>query len=107
MISQIENSNQIKLSEYFICISGDSPFTAYSAIAVISFIADLGMRREKLESTVAGILNSAILKESVQTKTNFLVSHSGLVLINTPVSTGEKFFSVIVYSTIFTQLMKV
>jgi hypothetical protein len=70
-------------------------------------MAVFGIRREKSDSTFAGILNSAILKESVQTKTNFFVSHSDLVLINTHVSTGEKFFSVIVYSTIFTQFMKV
>ena len=88
-------------------MSGDSPFTAYWAIDEISFIAVFGIRREKSDSTFAGILNSAILKESVQTKTNFFVSHSDLVLINTHVSTGEKFFSVIVYSTILTPLMKV
>jgi hypothetical protein len=106
-MSQIVNSNQIKLSEYFICISGDSPLTAYSAIAEISFIAVFGIRREKSDSTFAGILNSAILKESVPTKTSFFVSHSDLVFIRTHVSTGEKFFSVIVYSTILTQLMNV
>jgi hypothetical protein len=88
-------------------MSGDSPFTAYSAIAEMSFIAVFGIRREKLESTFAETLNSAILNESVQTKTNFLESPSGLVLIRTHVRTGEKFFSVIVYSTIFTQLMNV
>jgi hypothetical protein len=74
---------------------------------VTSFIADFGIRREKSDSISAGILNSAILKESVPTKTNFLVSHSDLVLIKTQVRTGEKFFSVIVYSTIFTQFMNV
>jgi hypothetical protein len=66
-------------------------------------MAVFGIRREKSDSTFAGILNSAILKESVHTKTN--LSH--LVLIKTQVSTGEKFFSVIVYSTILTQLMNV
>jgi len=107
LIFQIVKSNQIKLSEYFICISRDSHTTAYSAIDEISFIADFGIRREKSDSTFAGILNSAILKESVHTNTSFLVSHSDLVLINTHVSTGEKFFSVIVYSTILTPSMKV
>jgi hypothetical protein len=70
-------------------------------------MAVFGIRSEKPESTLAGILNSAILKESVHTKTNFFESHSSLVLIRTHVSTGEKFFSVMVYSTILTQLMNV
>jgi hypothetical protein len=107
LISQIVNSNQIKLSEYFICISGDSPFTAYCAIAQISFIAVFGIKREKSDSIFAGILNSAILNESVQTKTSFLFSDSDFVFIRTHVRTGEKFFSVIVYSTMLTQFMKV
>ena len=62
-------------------------------------------QHEKSDSIFAGILNSAILKESVHTKTNFLELHSDFVLINTHVNTGEKFFSVIVYSTILTQLI--
>jgi hypothetical protein len=73
----------------------------------ISFMAVFGIRREKSDSTFAGILNSAILNESVHTKTSFFVSHSDFVLMSTHVRTGEKFFSVIVYSTIFTQLMNV
>jgi hypothetical protein len=73
----------------------------------MSFIAVFGIRREKSESTFEGILNSAILKESVHTKTNFFVSHSDFVLIRTHVSTGEKFFSVMVYSTMLTQFMNV
>jgi hypothetical protein len=73
----------------------------------MSFIAVFGIRREKSDSTFAGIWNSAILNESVQTNTNLFELHSDLVLINTHVSTGEKFFSVIVYSTMSTQFMNV
>jgi hypothetical protein len=75
---------------------------------VISVIADFGIKREKSDSIVdVGILNSAILNESVHTKTNFFESHSNLVFISTQVKIGEKFFSVIVYSTIFTQFTNV
>ena len=66
-------------------MSGDSPFAAYSAIEVISFIAVFGIKSEKSDSIVAGSLNSAILNESVQTNTNFLFSHSDFVFINTQV----------------------
>jgi hypothetical protein len=93
------------LSEYFICISGDSFSTQYLAIDATSLMADFGIRRVKSESTFTGTLNSAILNESVQTKTNFLESHSILVFNNTHVNIGEKFFSNIVYSTILTQFM--
>jgi hypothetical protein len=85
-------------------MSGVSPFNEYSAIDAISFIAVFGIKREKSDSIFAGILYSAILNESVQTKTNFLSLSSVLVLIKTHVKIGEKFFSVIVYSTILTQL---
>jgi hypothetical protein len=67
-----------------------------------------GIIREKSSQTIVEfVLNSVSLNESVQTKTNFLESPSGLVLIKTHVRTGEKFFSVIVYSTMFTQFMNV
>ena len=88
-------------------MSDDSFSTQYFAIDAISLIADFGISSVKLESTFTGSLYSAILNESVHTNTIFLESHSTFVFRSTHVKTGEKLFSTIVYSTIFTQAINV
>jgi len=70
-------------------------------------MATFGTIIEKSESNVEGILNSAILNESVPTNTIFFQLSSSFVLMRTPVNTGEKFFSVMVYSTLSTPEIKV
>ena len=80
-------------------MSGDSLLIAKLRTDLRSLIRDFGIIREKSELRDCGILYSESLKLSVPTNTNSSHESDFFVFIKTPVSTGEKLFSVTAYST--------